>query len=331
MLDLVYTALTSAQFLLSVFAALAVFATVYTVVQPYLERDKLAARIKSVAIEREELRARERARLANEQKRALLRAEPKRYMQQIVDRFNLRRALVDEKTINKLRMAGLRGQAPLVVFLFARLTIPVLFFGLALFYQFVLVDSGQTPMIRVLIAVVAAALGFYGPIFYISNLVSKRQTSIRRAWPDALDLLLICVESGMSAEAAFRKVAEEIGSQSVPLAEELTLTTAELSYLQERRQAYENLGARTGLETVRSVMTSLIQAERYGTPLGHSLRVLAQENRDQRMTQAEKKAAALPPKLTVPMIVFFLPVLFGVIIGPAVIQVRAMQHHEDTK
>ena len=321
MLDLVYTALTSAQFLLSVFAALAVFATVYTVVQPYLERDKLAARIKSVAIEREELRARERARLANEQKRALLRAEPKRYMQQIVDRFNLRRALVDEKTINKLRMAGLRGQAPLVVFLFARLTIPVLFFGLALFYQFVLVDSGQTPMIRVLIAVVAAALGFYGPIFYISNLVSKRQTSIRRAWPDALDLLLICVESGMSAEAAFRKVAEEIGSQSVPLAEELTLTTAELSYLPERRQAFENLGLRTGLETVRSVMTSLIQAERYGTPLGSALRVLSQENRDQRMNDAEKKAAALPPKLTVPMILFFLPVLMAVILGPAAIQI----------
>ena len=135
----------------------------------------------------------------------------------------------------------------------------------------------------------------------------------------------------MSAEAAFRKVSEEIGAQSVPLAEELTLTTAELSYLQERRQAYENLGNRTGLETVKSVMTSLIQAERYGTPLGHSLRVLAQENRDQRMTAAEKKAAALPPKLTVPMILFFLPVLFGVIIGPAVIKVQHTQQEQAAK
>jgi tight adherence protein C len=133
--------------------------------------------------------------------------------------------------------------------------------------------------------------------------------------------MLICVESGMSAEAAFRKVSEEIGSQSIELAEELTLTTAELSYLQERRQAYENLSNRTGLEAVKSVMTSLIQAERYGTPLGTALRVLAQENRDIRMNEAEKKAAALPPKLTVPMILFFLPVLFAVIIGPAAIQV----------
>jgi tight adherence protein C len=125
----------------------------------------------------------------------------------------------------------------------------------------------------------------------------------------------------MSAEAAFRKVSEEIGGQSIALAEELTLATAELSYLQERRQAYENLATRTGLEGVKAVTTSLIQAERYGTPLGQSLRVMAQENRDQRMNAAEKKAAALPPKLTVPMILFFLPVLFGVIIGPAAIQV----------
>jgi tight adherence protein C len=181
-------------------------------------------------------------------------------------------------------------------------------------------------MFKLLICIVVAYAGFYAPNFYVKNVTSKRQTSIRRAWPDALDLLLICVESGMSAEASFRKVSEEIGAQSVPLAEELTLTTAELSYLQERRQAYENLGARTGLETVRSVMTSLIQAERYGTPLGHSLRVLAQENRDQRMTAAEKKAAALPPKLTVPMILFFLPVLFGVILGPSAIQIFAAQH-----
>jgi tight adherence protein C len=222
-------------------------------------------------------------------------------------------------------MAGYRGQAPLVVFLFARVTLPLALFGLSLFYTVFIVDFGQTLMIKLLISLGFAAVGFYVPNLYVSNIVSKRQTSIRRAWPDALDLLLICVESGMSAEASFRKVSEEIGAQSVALAEELTLTTAELSYLQERRQAYDNLGSRTGLETVKSVMTSLIQAERYGTPLGSSLRVLAQENRDQRMTAAEKKAAALPPKLTVPMILFFLPVLMAVILGPAAIHVIAMQ------
>jgi tight adherence protein C len=326
MFNLIYNAITDPNVLIALFSALAVAATVFTVVQPYLERDTLGARIKAVALEREAIRARERARLAAETKRANLRREPKAYMRQIVDRLNLRKMLADEKTTARLRMAGLRGQAPLVVFLFARFTLPLVFFALALFYLFVVMELDQPTIVKVFISIVVAYAGFYAPNLYISNVVSKRQTSIKRAWPDALDLLLICVESGMSAEAAFRKVSEEIGAQSVALAEELTLTTAELSYLPERRQAYENLGTRTGLETVRSVMTSLIQAERYGTPLGHSLRVLAQENRDQRMQAAEKKAAALPPKLTVPMILFFLPVLFAVIIGPAAIQVIAAQN-----
>jgi tight adherence protein C len=129
----------------------------------------------------------------------------------------------------------------------------------------------------------------------------------------------------MSIEIAFRRVAEEIGTQSVALAEEFTLTTAELSYLPDRRQAYENLAKRTDLEGVKSVCVALQQAERYGTPLGQTLRVMAQENRDMRMSEAEKKAAGLPPKLTVPMILFFLPVLFVVILGPAIIKVMAIQ------
>jgi tight adherence protein C len=145
-----------------------------------------------------------------------------------------------------------------------------------------------------------------------------------RAFPDALDLLLICVESGMSIEAGFRRVANEIGTRSIALAEELMLTTAELSYLQERRQAYENLAKRTNLDGVKSVCIALQQAERYGTPMAQTLRVLAQENRDMRMAEAEKRAAALPPKLTVPMILFFLPCLFVVILGPAIIKVMRL-------
>ena len=321
MFELIYEVMTTPQTLVAILAALAVFATVYTLTQPLFERDRLASRIKSVAIEREQLRARERARLAAEANRANLRHEPKAYMSSIVDRFNLRKALADDKTVAKLRMAGFRGQAPLVVFLFTRATLPLVFFVLALFYMLVVAKIDQPTAIKLLIAVVVAYIGFYAPNLYISNTVSKRQLSVKRAWPDALDLMLICVEAGMSLEGAFRKVGEEIGQQSVELAEELTLTTAELSYLPERRQAFENLGLRTGLETVRSVMTSLIQAERYGTPLGSALRVLSQENRDQRMNDAEKKAAALPPKLTVPMILFFLPVLMAVILGPAAIQI----------
>jgi len=327
MLGDIYNIVSNPQVLFATFAAIAVFATIITASAALFERDRLAARIKTVAIEREKIRARERARLADTQKRVSLRNEAKPFMRQIVDRFNLKKALADDKTTSKLRMAGYRGNAPLVIFLFARLVLPLIFFVVAMFYLFALMKLQQPAITKILIAVVFAYVGFYAPNLYVSNVVQKRQTSIRRAWPDALDLMLICVESGMSAEAAFRRVSEEIGAQSVELAEELTLTTAELSYLQERRQAYENLATRTGLEGVKSVSTALIQAERYGTPIGQSLRVLAQENRDQRMNNAEKKAAALPPKLTVPMILFFLPVLFGVIIGPAAINVTHTLHH----
>ena len=327
MLGDIYNIVSNPQVLFATFAAIAVFATIITASSALFERDRLAARIKTVAIEREKIRARERARLADTQKRASLRNEAKPFMRQIVDRFNLKKALADDKTTSKLRMAGYRGNAPLVIFLFARLVLPLIFFVVAMFYLFAVMKLQQPAITKILIAVVFAYVGFYAPNLYVSNVVQKRRTSIRRAWPDALDLMLICVESGMSAEAAFRRVSEEIGAQSVELAEELTLTTAELSYLQERRQAYENLATRTGLDGVKSVTTALIQAERYGTPIGQSLRVLAQENRDQRMNNAEKKAAALPPKLTVPMILFFLPVLFGVIIGPAAINVTHTLHH----
>jgi tight adherence protein C len=192
-------------------------------------------------------------------------------------------------------------------------------------YVFVISHMEKSMPIKVGMCIGAAYLGLQAPMLFLKNAISKRQLQIKRAFPDALDLLLICIESGMSIEAAFRKVSTEIVTQSVALSEEFTLTTAELSYLQDRKVAYENLSKRTGLEGVKSVCLALMQSERYGTPLGQSLRVMAQENRDMRMTEAEKKAAALPPKLTVPMILFFLPVLFVVILGPTFIRVSSMQ------
>jgi tight adherence protein C len=242
-------------------------------------------------------------------------------MQDIVERFNLRSMFETEEVRDKLKMAGLRGQAPLVAYLFFRLAMPIIIALIALVYLFLIAAYEYPPLIKVGLALVAGYLGFYLPNMFVENLVQQRQTSIKNAFPDALDMLLICVQSGMSVEAGFAKVASEVGSQSLELAEELSLTTAELSYLQERRQAFENLGKRTGIAGIKAVATALIQAERYGTPVGQALRVMARENRDMRMAEAEKKAAALPPKLTVPMIVFFLPVLFVVILGPAIIQV----------
>jgi tight adherence protein C len=312
------------QTLTVLFAAIAAVATVLTLAMPLLAGDQLDKRMKSVALEREAMRARERERLARGEK-VSLRQSPKQYVQKIVDSFNLSKWLGQEEARLKLVQAGYRGQSPYVTYLFFRMVTPVVSFIAATFYLFVVLEWDQPQMVKVGICIGAAYLGMHLPLMFLKNRIARRQLSIKRAFPDTLDLLLICVESGMSVEAAFKKVADQVGSQSVALAEELTLTTAELSYLPDRRQAYDNLARRTDLDGVKSVCMALQQAERYGTPLAHTLRVMAQENRDMRMSEAEKKAAGLPPKLTVPMILFFLPVLFIVILGPAVIKVMGIQ------
>jgi tight adherence protein C len=312
------------QFMTMLLAGIAAAATVMTLAMPLVSGDSLSRRMRTVAIERDKIRTRERERLARESRIDVRRA-PKVYMKSFVERLDLAKHFGTEDAREKLTMAGFRGQAPMVAFLFFRFVTPVVLFSVTVFYLFVIGDFQQPAMIRVGLSIAAAYIGIKLPELYIKNLIQKRQQSIKRAFPDALDLMLICVESGMSIEMAFRRVSQEIGSQSVPLAEELTLVNAEISYLQDRRTAYDNLGIRTGLESVKSVVTALIQAEKYGTPIGTALRVLAQESRDMRMAEAEKKAAALPPKLTVPMILFFLPILFVVILGPAGIQISGLK------
>jgi tight adherence protein C len=280
--------------------------------------------MKAVAVEREKIRQRERERMARGEK-VSLRQSPKQYIQAVVDKFNLSKWVGQEEARLKLTQAGYRGQAPYVTFLFFRMVAPIALLAATAFYIFLVLDLKQPTVVKIGICIAAAYVGMHVPLMFLKNRIARRQLTMKRAFPDALDLLLICVESGMSIEAAFRKVSDQVGSQSVALAEELTLTTAELSYLPDRRQAYENLARRTDLESVKSVCIALQQAERYGTPLAQTLRVLAQESRDMRMSEAEKKAAGLPPKLTVPMILFFLPVLFIVILGPAAIKVMHLQ------
>ncbi len=306
-------------------AAVAAAATVLTLAMPLLAGDTLNKRMKAVASERERIRQRERERISRANEKVSLRQSPKQYVQRVVDQFNLSKWVGQEEARLKLVQAGYRGQAPYVTYLFFRLVAPVAMMIGAAVYVFLILKMQQPVFVKLGICIGAAYAGMHVPLMFLKNRIAKRQLSIKRAFPDALDLLLICVESGMSVEAAFKKVADQIGSQSVPLAEELTLTTAELSYLPDRRQAYDNLAKRTDLEGVKSVCMALQQAERYGTPLAQTLRVLAQENRDMRMAEAEKKAAGLPPKLTVPMILFFLPVLFVVILGPAVIRVMGLK------
>jgi len=311
------------QWLVTVSAAISAFTATILVMWPYLARDHLNKRMVHVASERERIRVRERARLASQNSPVSLKSELKKFYKEVVKRFDLAKEAEDGELTQMLRMAGFRGQGPVVTYLAARVLCPIGMLGLTFIYVFLILKLQHPLFIKLGLVIAAGWFGLYAPWLYIKNQVTKRQQAIRRSWPDTLDLLLICVECGMGVESALRKVAEEIGSQCPELAEELSLTTAELAYLQDRRKAYENLGSRTGLDGVKSVVTSLIQSEKYGTPLAHSLRVLAQENRDMRMSEAEKKAAALPPKLTVPMILFFLPVLFAVIITPAVIQIMS--------
>src|SRR5690606_22319226 len=217
------------------------------------------------------------------------------------------------------------ANAAQTMFYFYRAALPSAFGLLGLVW--VLTLGAAQPMHMKLLAVVGGlALGFYAPNIYLKNLADNRRQKIMEAFPDSLDMMLICVESGMSVEMALQRVGQEIAPASVELAEEFALTTAELSYLPERRMAYENLARRTNHPGVKAVAMALTQAEKYGTPVGQALRVMAKENRELRLSEAEKKAASLPPKLTVPMIVFFLPVLFAVIIGPALIQVSAMMN-----
>jgi len=322
MVDLILEKLSDRAFMISLLIAIAVGATVLTIVMPFLQTDTLGRRMKQVSSERERIRAREREKLSKTGK-GNLRPEARAFMSRIVHGFSAARWLGTDTAQQKLAMAGFRGQAAEVTFLFFRLVSPVGFLAVTVFYVFVVNDFGLGMTLKLGVCMGAAYVGIKAPEMFLSNTIGKRQKSIRMAFPDILDLLLICVESGMSLEHAGRKVAQEIGGQSIPAAEELTLTMAEMSFLPDRRQAFDNFAKRTGLEPIKSLSTVLIQSERYGTPLGAALRVLSQEGRDHRMMEAEKKAASLPPKLTVPMILFFLPVLFLIIGTPAVIQVTA--------
>ncbi len=321
--------LSDGEQLTTLLVAAGVLVTVVALAFTMFRDDTLARRMKSVGVERERIRARERARMraptiAATSSASLRHQQFKPFMKEIVERFSLSKWLSTQDAKSRLALAGHRGPAAETTFLFFRLVAPIALISAVVFYLAVVDDFGLSLAIQAAIAVGAAYLGMKVPELFLSNTITKRQAKMRRAFPDAMDLLLICVESGMSIEHAFRKVSQEIGMQSGELAEEFALSTAELSFLEDRRIAYQNLYERTGLPSVKQLVTVLVQAEKYGTPLGHALRTAAQESRDQRMTEAEKMAAALPPKLTVPMIVFFLPVLLVVVIAPAIIQMMAL-------
>ena len=318
----ILTIATDRQNQIALLAAIATVAAAVTLLGPLFQRDTMAARLKGVSDYKSKLRDEHRESL---KKKASLRPESAQGVaRDIVEQFKLLEVFDAQQTAKKLAQAGMRGERPVFTFMLARFILPFVAAFAVGCYVYIFNGFNLGSFMRLLVTLGAFAAGFYLPNIYISNLISKRRQKMQLFFPDALDLLLICVEAGMSIELALQKVSEEIGVNCAELAEELALTTAELSYLPDRRIAYSNLADRVGLDGVKAVVTALIQTENYGTPLGASLRVMAAENREMRMQAAEKKAAALPPKLTVPMILFFLPVLFAVILGPAMLRVTGM-------
>lgn len=301
-----------------VLAGLVVF-TAYTLLTPLFEGDKMRKRMNSVSNARDALRD-QRLNELNRQQNSL-RGNSKGGVRDFVDRFSLQKLLEASNLKDKLAQAGMRGQRPIYMFYLFRFVMPIVLGVIGILVLIIANFFNLSFSQNALITVALVLIGYYLPGIYVKNVSTKRAQKIASVFPDALDLLLICVESGMSVELAFGRVSQEMAENSVEVAEEFSLTTAELSYLQSRRQAFENLARRNNSTGIKSVSTALVQSERYGTPLGDTLRTLAGENRQMRVMAAEKKAASLPAKLTVPMILFFLPVLFIVILTPAVIRI----------
>ena len=308
-----------------IFSLLA-FLTVIGLGMPWIQPDLFASRLKVIRKRREELSQQRRQSLEHRPalRRMSLRVD---VMRTILEKLQVKNLAEQPELKRRLVRAGWRGPAPLITFTFLRLIVPLGAAGFAALFVFGSANVHLALMMRLLICVAAGVLGYYLPDILVSNAVTRRQQQIQRKFPDALDLMVICVEAGLTLEAAFSRVSDELSADAPALTEEVALTNAELAFLNDRRQALENLAERTGTAPIKSLVTALIQSERYGTPLGQALRVVSQESRDTRMARAEDKAASLPAKLTVPMVTFFLPVLFMVLIGPTIIQVMKAFGH----
>ena len=297
-------------------AGLAAFVNVFLLYRVMLERNPRGPRVKAINERVRELRegiARPRAR------RQVRRVKSIGVIREVVNSLNLLRTREAEKVALKLMRAGWRSRDALNVYFFLKLSLPFVFGIAALFLLYVVKVGELDSTMRMIVALVAVVVGAYAPEIAVHQRISKRRKALLKGLPDMLDLMVICAESGQSLDAAVARVARELGQSFPELAEELHLTSAELGLLPDRRQALDNLNRRTELPVIRAIVNTLFQAEKYGTPLSQSLRVLAAEFRNDRMMKAETKAARLPAILTVPMILFILPPLFIVLIGPAII------------
>jgi tight adherence protein C len=290
-------------------SSLAVWATL-------LHRDPAARRARVLAAQREALRSG----MLSVRKRQD-RIKTMTFMRQVVDRFQLLRTAQTEKTALKLARAGWRSKDAVVRYLFLRIALPFVFGVGAVVLLYGLNVYKLDSTMKLMVSMMAVMFGAYFPDVMVKNAALKRQDKIRKGLPDGLDLMVICAEAGLSLDATLRRVADELAEASPELSDELGLTSLELGFLQDRQKALQNLAERTNMPGLRGMVNTLMQAERYGTPLAHSLRVLSAESRTERVLKAEEKAARLPAMLTVPMIIFILPPLFVVLLGPAALDI----------
>jgi tight adherence protein C len=301
--------------LIAFLAACAVLVAFLAIWQALRAPDPFQRRFSQVRQRREGLRQE----VLDSKRRGRQRLTAASAMSDVVTRLNLLRSQHAQDARMLLAQCGMRSNEAMIRYLFARLAMPFVFGGLVLF------DSYTTHILTVVIpenfrifgALGAAVLGFFAPDVFIKNLIKKRAHQMELGLPDALDLLVICAEAGLSLDASLQRVSRELELTWGELSEEFGITAGELTYLPDRRQAFENLNARTNMASVRGVVNTLLQTAKFGTPLAQSLRILAAEFRDARLIRAEEKAARLPAMLTVPMILFILPTLFIVLLGPA--------------
>jgi len=301
--------------LLAGFAAAAVLLAIYAALTV---RDPMAKRVKALSARRDELKT--GLVLQGSRKRQRL-VRGSATTDRVKDRLQSMKVLQESQVLaiqQKLAHAGFRNKELAVIVIFARMVLPAVlgFAGVVALYWLDLFPD-WSGMRRFMVFAGLVIAGYKGPEVYLKNIAGKRTKAIQKGLPDALDLLVICAEAGLTIDAAFSRVAKELGRAFPELGEEFALTAIELSFLTERRQAFENLSYRVDLDALRGVVTTMIQTERYGTPLASALRVLSAEFRNERMMRAEEKAARLPAIMTIPLILFILPVLFIVILGPA--------------
>jgi tight adherence protein C len=299
----------------AVLAGAAVLATLLALGYAMLPDDPMSSRVRGHMRRRDNLRTN---RLQVRQRIANLRYAPMGSLRTTLARLKLLSGEEARKSGDLLTNAGWRARDALTVYMGARIILPAVLGLVALGF---IMTQDLAPMARMLAAAGGATAGAYLPVFVLKRIIKRRQKFLTRQLPDALDLLVICSEAGLSLDAAMTRVARDLGPAAPQLADEMGLTAVELGFLPNRRLALQNLQKRTDLPSIRGVVNTLIQTERYGTPLAQALRVLAAEFREERMLKAEEKAARLPATLTVPMILFILPTLFVVLIGPALVRV----------